>query len=533
MKVYGKENCRAPSELTFYDWLSKVNTNKLKHKVSFGVASVRPERKSGPDVEVDFVLIGEAGVLAIEVKGGIITIDSEGTWQQNNREISNPFIQSMDNFHSLMDYLVAHKALRSKTGYYACAFPDMAINEPMTKSYPSTMYIDNRFAVSPEVFIDGLYEYNHEKHGVKKVTPAEADNIKKLLVPNYEYYVRDMATYTDDAIMKLSEEQVIAIEGLRDVKRLIIDGPPGSGKTVVALEILAMKELEGVKTLYVCYNKALRNKIEVDITKKIGSEPNHVLIRTMEEVKKLGTNLFELAVLDETQDYLDIDNFEHIDRVLEGGVDKGLLRIFIDTNQDIFNHTDQDYLNGLISRDTVVPYHLKYNYRNTSNIINVTKQLTNLNPGEIHGNPVGLDVGLVRIPYADIQPDFDQYAKLISIVVNSLLDGGFEPKDIMIITLNPLQRSALSDSYRTNIKIKNGVKLAVPQNINWSKDLNAQGILYGSPYILKGLDSRVVVCLDFYDPTKQKEALVSLTRARSKLIIFVGNKIHHKNAIKI
>ena len=182
-------------------------------------------------------------------------------------------------------------------------------------------------------------------------------------------------------------------------------------------------------------------------------------------------------------------------------------------------------MNGLIARETVVPYHLKYNYRNTANIINITKKLTKLNPGEVHGNPKGLGIEMFRIPYSEKSPDFDKYAAQISKVINSLFEEGFEPKDIMIITLNALQRSTLSDKNVSKIKIKNGIKLAVPQNIDWSKDLNSQGIMYGSPYILKGIDSRVVVCVDYYDADKQKEALVSLTRARSRLIIFTGKSI--------
>ncbi len=527
MKVYGRENCRAESEKTFFDWLAKTDTSRLKNNIDFAVASVRPENPRGSDVEVDFVLVGEAGILTIEVKGGIISIDTEGVWLQNGRKMKeDPFVQSMDNFYALMDYLLDNKIITTKNGYYACAFPSMAINEPLSKSYPSLLYLDKHFELAPENFIDGIFEYNYQKHGNRKLTQLEVQNIKKLLVPTYDYYIRDMATYSDDAIFKLSGEQIAAIEGLCDVKRLVIDGPPGSGKTVIAIEVLLQNQKRNIKTLFVCYNKALKNKVENDVFNRLDNSTKFIDVKTMEDVSKsTGKDIYDFVVLDETQDYLDIENFEHIDRILIDGLDNGSFRILLDEQQDVFNRIDADYLNGLVSKDTVATYHLINNYRNSENIINITKKLTKLNPGKLHANPKGLEVEINRIPYTGQAPNFPEYSKNISKTINSLLDQGFEPKDIMVLTVNSLGRSTLSESHIKSIRLKNGVKFAVPQNVDWSKDLSKQGILYGSPYILKGIDSKVVVCLDYYDQDKQKEALVCMTRARSKLILFVGKNI--------
>lgn len=525
MKVYGRENCVNDSEKLFFDWLQNLDESKLKYKLSFAVASVRPDNPYGPDIEIDFVLVGEAGILAIEVKGGILSI-KDGEWYQYQKPIRDPFAQVSSNYYALMDFLIAKRAIRSAHGYFACAFPAMAIDKPMSNIYPNLLYLDKRFEQAPELFIDDIFDYSYKKYGKKTLTYVEIENIKKLLAPDYDFYVRDMARYTDDTVIKLSSEQSVLLDNLSLVKRMVINGPPGSGKTILATELLLQKEKKKVKAIYICYNKTLRNKVEYDIYAKLGHSPEYVSVQTIEDVKRLDPDLFDFVILDEAQDYLSNDEFDYIDKILKKGLEIGEFRIFISLDQDIFKHIDYLYFAQLIKNENIAFCMLKHNYRNTANIINYAKKITSIDPGEVYGNPVGLEVVTHSIPYDGLTPDFDEYTKQINNTINALLDEGFEPRDIAILTANQLQRSSLSDTRMPKIKIKHGIKLVRPQDVDWSKDLNAQGIIYGSPWILKGIDAKVVVCLDYYDPERQKEsAFVAFTRARSRLIVFAGNKV--------
>lgn len=527
MKVYGRENCQSEAERTFFDWLqNELDTSKLKHKLSFAVASVRPDNPHGPDIELDFVLVGEAGVLPIEVKGGIISVN-EGEWSQYHEPMSDPFIQASNSYYALQKFLIKKSACKGMVGYFACAFPDMALSEPMSQLYSDALYIDKRFKQAPESYIDTIFEYSYGKFGKKSLTKLEIENIRNILVPNYDRYIRDMANYTDEAVIKLSSEQSIFLESLSGVNRIIIEGPPGSGKTVLAIEMLAQKESQKVKTIYVCYNKALRNKVEHDVAVRVGHKPEFLSIMTLEDTKKLGRDTFDFAILDEAQDFLNNEAFDYIDNILVNGLENGRFRIFMSIDQNIFEQQiDMMYLIELYKSDRVVFCNLKYNYRNSSNIIEAVERLTKLSPGKVHGNPTGLDVEVLQIPYDGVGVDFEEYTKNINRTLNALIDEGFKPEDMMLMTTSNLGRSSLSDSHIRNIKLKNGFKLIKSQDVDWSKDLNSQGVPYGSSWTLKGIDSKIVVCLDYYDPDKQQaSALVALTRARSRLIVFVGKHI--------
>jgi hypothetical protein len=231
-------------------------------------------------------------------------------------------------------------------------------------------------------------------------------------------------------------------------------------------------------------------------------------------------------VADEAQDYLNNENFMAIFELINGGFDNGRYRIFYDASQDLKGSIDYEFFEEIMKKDDVIPYHLKYNYRNTRNIINYAYLITLRNAGEIKNNPEGSVPDFQSIPYLDIKShkvDWRKYAKELSNKINNLLDEGFTAKDILIITVQARNKSIISERDIELIRIKNGIKLIHCTDVDFAIDINAQGIQYGSVYELKGMDAKVAIVVDLFEFDNDAQALVAITRGRSQVIMYLGD----------
>lgn len=524
MKVYGIKNCKNPTERRVAEWIKNINTSKMKHKLSFAICNVPIQVHDGPDRECDVLLVGESGILTLEVKGGEFSI-KEGEWYVYNKpleqdEKENPFIQVSNIYFSLKKIL--EKEGIPQAGYYAVVFADLKLYKPIDRKYPMELHLDSRLANYAEESIDAIFDYSIKKFGNQKLNQKNIEKIRSLLVPDYNNYISDYTSSIDEQVIMLSEEQKVILENLKTNKRIIISGPPGSGKTILAIEQLIINERECIETLYICFNRALKNMVIAVLRSKLGRDPNYVKVETTTSIAKFKTKRFEFIVADETQDYLDDDSLNRVFDLLEGDILKGKFRIFIDQRQNFRSNLDHQYYDELTSRDDVVLFTLSKNYRNTKFIGVCTLSLQDETIGDLTNNPEGEVPTFLSIPYGYGVPDWEEYTELFCETVNNLLDNGFEPIDIMIVSTNSKKKSLIHKNINS-IKIKNGVNLIHIRDYDWinpSKNV----IKYGSVYETKGIDSKIVILTDVFNVDSSTELLVGMTRARSKIIIFFGSK---------
>jgi hypothetical protein len=530
MKVYGRDNVKYSSEKEVLGWLEKVKTKNLDNKISFGFANINISPRLGRDRELDFILIGKSGIFVLEVKGGGVTIrDGQWIsvdWKNTWNKIHNPFKQAQDNYYELIRVLQKNGInISNKDGYFASVFNDIQVKKPLDPSWPVEMYFDYKMEYDPEKYINALIDYKDKKFKSSNLDTKIINKIKKQLAPNYKEYIRDITSSSDDKIILLSEEQNIAFESLSSVKRMVIDGPPGSGKTILALEQLIYNEHEGIDTLYVCYNRALRNKIAYEVQRRFVYDPLHISVLTVAMASSLNRQ-YDYLVLDEGQDYLNTKELENMGNLLKGGLQNGKFRIYLDLNQDVFDASDKEAIKKILDRDDVVHYPLKYNYRNTSKILEYVKIMTPHDVGKIRNNPEGTDVEICQIPYKGLRVDYDKYPKALAEKVNELLKSGVEPKEIMIVSISGGNSSVMSERNRSKMEFINNVRVSLGREIQWEKYEKTNTIIFGNSYDLKGLDSKIVICTDvFTKADRERTLLVGLTRARSRLIVFKGRKV--------
>ncbi len=531
MILYGSQRVRHSAEKDVLAVLETVKTSDLQSKISFGVASVSFTPAYGQDREIDFLLVGPAGIYVLEAKGGEISIRdgmwySKNHWGESNKIF--PFEQAKSNFYELWRFMAAKgvKLDRDSIGHFSCVFPDYKLRALPDLAWAKEQYLDANFMRNPTQYINSLVDYTQNRFGSsRKLDESALKQIKALLVPNYKDYIRDISTVVDDKVLLLSEEQSIVFDALSDVKRMVIEGPPGSGKTILAIEQLLANEKAGIKTLYVCYNRALCNKVANDVRVRLKKEPGYLAVMTTTMLAN-HTEKYEYLVLDEAQDYLDDKELKTLSGLLKGGVTSGKFRIYLDENQDVFEASEKNTLNGLIARDDVVFYPLKYNYRNSAKINTFVRKMTPLRVGLIRNNPEGSEPEVSKIPYVGKSVDYVQYPKDVGAKINELLKSGVQPKEIMIVSISNNYSSVMSERNRTDVKLINGVKLSLGRDVDWKGFEKANTIIHGNAYDLKGLDSKIVVCTDVFTKADKEEALlVGMTRARSRLIVFTGKNV--------
>ena len=77
---------------------------------------------------------------------------------------------------------------------------------------------------------------------------------------------------TDEMLASLTDEQYIIMQGFHS-KRMLVSGPAGTGKTMLAMDQCRKLKAEGYNVLYLCYNKLIasyvRKNFELAIARKL------------------------------------------------------------------------------------------------------------------------------------------------------------------------------------------------------------------------------------------------------------------------
>lgn len=223
--------------------------------------------------EVDFIVLDpQRGYLAVEVKGGAIGRDEQGQWTSTDRfgnvhPIRDPFDQARQGQYRVRD------ELRRKPGWghvnfaggYMVVLPDVK-----SPGFPLGPDADAAITVfGPELGRLGrrIDDLLRRLGGDGLHSPAPGHEGEKRFL---ECFARSFALpmtagarHRQDrrAMMELTEQQFAVLDALARNRRVLVEGPSGTGKTVLALEKARRLADSGRRTLLTCFNRPLADHL--------------------------------------------------------------------------------------------------------------------------------------------------------------------------------------------------------------------------------------------------------------------------------
>jgi hypothetical protein len=221
--------------------------------------------------QIDFLILCKHGILVLEVKGKpISTRDNTFFYGKKYEEPmkQNPFFQAEGYKFTLKD-----KILNNFKGCLFCeavAFPHVDypfLSKLIDPKLLWTSFISKDYDGSIEKFLLNVFEYGKNKHKkysrfFNEVSSKDIVAIKNILSP----IIGDRNQLnTINTLEWLGIQNIEILEGLYKNQRIMIEGPPGCGKTTIAKAFIDKQHNRN--GIYLCWNKLLMH-----YTKSIISE---------------------------------------------------------------------------------------------------------------------------------------------------------------------------------------------------------------------------------------------------------------------
>ncbi|WFG36263.1 DUF2075 domain-containing protein [Candidatus Lucifugimonas marina] len=486
------------------------------------------------DGEADFVVLDpDRGLLVIEVKGGIkVWRDGGGQWWSESHghhvnDIKDPVRQAMSSKHQLVRKLKTLPGLRDQwiPAAHAVILPAVSDSgQDMGPDAPRSI-----FAFAPDMGDLGnkIFEIWDYQGSGKSLGQKNADTARKFLAPSFELSPKwgQMLGAAEQEIVRLTETQFNVFEAIGRNRRIAVYGGAGTGKTLLAIEKARRSAAQGLRTLFTCFNRPLRD----ELARKIG-ESEFLEILTFHQVcaqyakesglnEKLGGNYdeypkilnealgiigpkYDVVIVDEAQDFYQQGNNATVDgatdwiAVLELCLDgPGIFNVFLDSNQLVYG-------GEIVLPDETTVWELTENLRNSRQIHGLARRMYS---GSIFGTagPTGPEPVLVQFDDGDFDMLLDRLVQELSRIEQTV-----DVDQTVVLVSN---RSLLNRILESKV----GGRFTSTPEVSHSRLVKMDTIAR-----FKGLESSAVLLIGMGDFAESLEAAyVGVTRARTVLTI--------------
>ena len=516
-----------------------------------------PYNQAGRDSEADFVILHPRGRLVLEAKGGEIRC-LHGRWERKKsgkwQSFHPPFFQARDNSYEIRDYLrrsFGKEAPEAGMPFnHIVVFTGIDFNVE-TIEMPDARLIDRTELANSDLLqiVNRLLDDTEKRYLARfpdRTLPAPLTDKQLLAVADkLRPEVRMTSNLTPDeldrALVRLSSTQLRALDAAALSKRLRITGGPGSGKTLLALEV-CRRELAAnpaQKIGLACFNRHLGTFL-VDVVRSEGlaavtpgsfylhldrilgstadakaTDPAYYQQRVHAALEVARgapeAEKFDLLVVDEGQDFRDDGaKLALLDAMLKGGLSKGRWRWFEDLDQILSPEAATPpagaHLSLLENLDAFGQVEVQCNWRNTEQIAQAA--------AKVIGRPTPPSFGVQgpKVTPVDSRPgrDFDL---LVAVLGHENLRK-YRPEDIVVLSM----RGAGKESFAGKAEAA-GFRL-VPYDANMPYEEGT--IRTSTVFKFKGMESHVVILMDvdaLATTRDRRKAYVGMTRAKYDLYV--------------
>ncbi|MFA0000239.1 NERD domain-containing protein [Vibrio lentus] len=496
--------------------------------------------------ETDFVvIIPSHGMLVLEVKGGEIRYENETReWSRvlpdgNLRSIQDPFEQARRNTHFL-EKEIKQKGYNGANslpfGYgYAAVFPDCEYRgETPAGATPSVILSANDLPFLDRRIKSALSQWVRREIPVP-LSKEDRQKIYKSISPSFDLLPVLFRKIEDqeEKLFRLTNDQLMLLDFLSHTQRACINGVAGSGKTMLAQAQAERFAGQGMKTLLVCYNKALakwlRDSISPvyadsitvthfhglcsDLCRKAGIPFNPSTQNEDEFWQEKAPDLlveaidvledrFDAVIVDEGQDFQS-DWWMPLELINSKG-DEGAMYVFYDPNQNLYVYQEPS-LPALGQ-----PFNLPVNCRNTKSIASFCSEILDKQIPTKGDAPVGYEPVIARLDNKfEIQKRVERY------VHEWVNKGNLKPNQVAILSPFKQRNSSLATlSKAKGVEITDDIE-------RWQE---GKGILFSTVKAFKGLEADAILLIDIpnegHSPIFQRsDYYVACSRAKHLLVV--------------
>lgn len=394
--------------------------------------------------EIDFLVIGPRGLIAIEVKGGDVSCIN-GRWTYTDRlgrvvkRSKSPVVQAKDAYFSLIQNYVEGamgKGFDTSVPAGFCVVMAGAAKGELTgllgtPELPEELTGTREDVANPaafEAFLTRVAKHWQNKSGAKReIASRDVDLLVKTLRPEFDK-VRPLALSSEQAInqlIELTEEQYEALDHWEGASRILCLAPAGCGKTLIAAELFKRSRAEGVDAIMLCGTENLARAIGIAL-----GDPSRVLsLPGLESMSAEQRPSADFLVIDEGQQALDPERMGMVDRLVSGGLQHGRWAWFGDPNYQLSIDPDLALVSiSKLRKFSSVQPRLRNNCRNTPEIVKFAELASGVKIGHALAKGHGLNPRTQEVTVED-----GALPVAIGIQVRDWISQGIPASEICII----------------------------------------------------------------------------------------------------